>query len=214
MKKIILALALVTTLFTGQVFGIVYANHTCNAYDGCDTGGGERAGSGMAPLIVEGASYFLKSRTHMLMLLNGVELSELNGTDYTQWQAEVNAAAAYMEQAGAVYDTLIAVAGETPYNGAVIDKLKKFPYKKFRDDRGLNPSIFAGIENLLSRGDVTGVYILLKSDMDEILERLYVLKAGIDAGVFPSTAQLWRLNQDYAESLLAGQYAAEVFANL
>ncbi len=216
MKRILLAVVLIAALFTAQVFAIVYANHSCAVYNACDPDG-EVMGSGTTlinSLIIEGAGHFLKSHAHFLLLLNSIEVAELSGADYTQWQALVNSALENMEKAGTVYGNLIAAAGETPYNPELIARLADFDYKNFAKKNGLNTVIFSRLEGLLRKGDVTGVYILLKSDMDVIIDQLTTLKTAVDTNTFPDTSLLWRLNQTYADSLFTGQYLSQVFENL
>lgn len=216
MKKIVLIAALVAAFFTAQLFAFVYGNHSCEVYDACPPDGESLRGGGtlINTLIVQGAGYFLGSHADFIRLLNGVETAELYGTDYPQWQALVNGALESMVKAGAVYDTLITAAKETPYNPGVIEKLAVFDYKDFVKKMELNSVIFLRIEGLLRKGDVTGVYTLLKSDMDGIVEGLGLIKAAVDTSRFPDLSLLLRLNQRYAESLLTGQYFSQVFENL
>jgi hypothetical protein len=165
-------------------------------------------------LIIEGAGYFLKSHSDMLLILNKVELSALSGPDYPGMQALMKDALENMEKAGETYKSLIAAAKETPYNPEVITKLMMFDYETFRETNGLNKDIFSRVKNYLVKGDVTGLYVLLESDMVFIIQQLKVIKSSIDTGTFPGISLLWRLNQKYSESLLTGQYIAEVFKSL
>ncbi len=215
MKKIILIIVLLTALFTGQLLAIMYANGTCQAYNNCELPGGARAaGPSIGGLIIDGAGYFLKSHSHILMLLNQVELSTLSGPDYPGMQAPVNNALDNMEKAGETYKSLIAAAKETPYNPVVIIKLTGFDYENFEKINGLNKEIFTRVKKYLVKGDVTGLYVLLESDMALIIRQLNAVKVSIDAGTLPEISLLWRLNQKYSESLLTGQYTAEVFKSL
>ncbi len=215
MKKIILIIVLMTALFTGQLLAFVYANHSCLAYNDCEMGEGARAaGPSIGGLIIEGAGYFLKSQSHILMLLNNLELSTLSGPDYPGMQALVNNALDNMEKAGETYKSLIAAAKETPYNPVVIIKLTGFDYENFEKINGLNKDIFTRVKKYLVKGDVTGLYILLESDMASIIRQLKAVKTSLDVGTLPGISLLWRLNQKYSESLLTGQYTAEVFKSL
>ena len=215
MKKIILITALMTALFTGQLLAFVYANHSCLAYNDCKPlEASLSAGRSIGGLIMEGAGYFLKSHAQVLMLLNKVELSELHGMDYPGMQALVKDALENMEKADETYQSLISAARQTPYNPEVIAKLLVFDYETFRETNGLNSDIFYRVKKYLVRGDVTGLYVLLESDMASIIRQLNAVKVSIDAGTLPGLSLLWRLNQKYSESLLTGQYTAEVFKSL
>jgi len=215
MKKIILITALITALLTGQLLAFVYANHSCLAYNDCENGEGARAaGTSIGGLIIDGAGYFLKSHSQVLMLLNKVELSELHGMDYPGMQALVKDALENMEKAGETYQSLIAAAKQTPYNPGVIEKLLVFDYETFSESNGLDRDIFSRVKKYLDKGDVTGLYVLLAADMASIIQRLQAVKTSLDAGTLPGLSLLWRLNQKYSESLLTGQYTAEVFKSL
>jgi hypothetical protein len=219
MKKIIavVVLTLVTALSTGQLFAIVYANHTCKTYNACDPESGNKESTGTSPnigeLIITGAGHFLRSHADMLLFLQKMELSELNGPDYPGMQALINSALENMEKASNTYKMLIAAAEETPYNQDVIAKIMLFDYEHFKEEKGLNSVIFARIEKLLVKGNVTGLYVLLKADMDSITRQLYALKANVDTGTFPGLSPVWSLNRTYSESMLTGQYISEVFLN-
>jgi hypothetical protein len=222
MKKIIgiIVLTLVTAFSGGQLFAFFYANDSCIAYNACDPEGvsGEKISTGpstgMGELIIKGAGYFLKSHADMLLFLNRLELSELNGPDYPGMQVLLSSAVANMEKASETYKELISLAGATPYNREVIGKLRVFDYAAFRETGGLSGEIFSRVENLLARGDVTNLYVLLKADMDTLIKQLYTLKTSIDSNTFPDISLVMRLNRKYSESLLTGQYIADVFRNL
>ena len=213
MKKFIPAALLVAVLCSAQLFAIVYANHSCIIYDACPPDGESiKSGNSLInTLIIDGAGYFLKSNSNYIMLLNGVEVSELYGADTPQWQTAFYGAWENMEKASATYEALISTARETPYNPAVLEKLTTFDFKTFVKAKKLNTAIFSRIEGFLKKGNVTGVYVLLKSDMDNILLRLKSLKAVIDAGGTPGISQLLELNQVYCYSMLTGQYLSQVF---
>ncbi|UCH97953.1 MAG: hypothetical protein JSV88_14155, partial [Candidatus Aminicenantes bacterium] len=74
--------------------------------------------------------------------------------------------------------------------------------------------IFKDLETYLKKGDIRGMYSRECIEISKILALLYKVKIFLDAGQFPDLEDLWRLNQAYAQSLLFGQYAAEVFARI
>jgi hypothetical protein len=110
-----------------------------------------------------------------------------------------------------LYWMLTVTANYTPYNQDVIDKLAVFDYRGFQTRHELNATIFAEVENFLKNGDIRGFYARMLADAEALSERLHGIKAGTDAGQFPEIYDLWRLNQEFSQSLLLGQYAAEVF---
>ncbi|MCU0288919.1 MAG: hypothetical protein MUF15_21305 [Acidobacteria bacterium] len=164
--------------------------------------------------IIEGAGYFLKSQSDTLLLLNKIELSDLNGANFTELQQLVNNSITAMENATAKYSILIQTTDNTPYRSSIIDRLPSFDYNSFQEARGLNSVIFNQTLNYLANGDIRGFYRKLLSDTQDILDKLFFIKSNIDAGTIPPTSYLWRLNQSYANTFLFGQYAAEIFYDI
>ncbi len=196
------------------MYGFIYANDSCRAYDDSDSEGVNRNGTSLGQLIVQGGGYFLASQSQMLRFLNRIEMAELTGIDYTELQRIIDLAIENMENARDVYQNIISIAKETPYNPEVLKKLRRFDYRAYQEIHGLNKVIFSMVKGFLKRGDVTGAYIRIKSGMDGILENLYIIKASVDANVFPDISLLWRTNQEYALLGFFGMYLAEVFMNL
>lgn len=162
-------------------------------------------------LVIEGAGYFLESQSDTLLLLNKIELSDLDGVDYAELQLLVNNALTNMENAKGKYTSLTQIADTTPYDQTVIDQLTAFDYYSFQQANDLNSVIFGEMETYLGSGDIRGLYHKILSDTQTIIDKLTVVKAGLDAGTIPVTSDLWRLNQSYSDTLFTGQYAAEVF---
>jgi len=216
MKKTILISVLMITLFTGQICAFFYANRSCEAYNNCIPTPGLKSSTSpsIGQLIIEGAGYFLASHADMQTLLNKLELSEINGVNYPEVQGMLNSGITNMENAGAAFKNLIRLAKETPYDQTVIDKLMKFDYQGFMKANNLVGDIFIKVQGFLAKGDVTGAYITLKSSKDAIIAQLYVIKAALDSNLFPDTNLLYQVNQAYSETMLFGQYVAQVFKNL
>lgn len=164
--------------------------------------------------VMEGAGYFLKSQSDAFLLLNKIELSDLNGVNYTELKQLVSSTVSAMENAKAKYAALIQTADTTPYRLSIIDRLPTFDYYSFQQSRGLNSVIFNETATYLAAGDVRGLYRKLLSDTQGILDKLNFIKSCVDAGTLPATSYLWRLNQTYAETFLFGQYTAEIFYDI
>jgi hypothetical protein len=191
---------------TLYVYGYFVLNEFEEAYEE-----GERSASTIRKYIIEGAGYFLKSNSNIQLFLNKIELSELNGMDYSELQNIINSAIENMENAKETYINLISIAKVTPYNPFIIEKLQLFDYPGFQKENKLNSEIFKQVETFLSIGDVTGLYIKFKLDIDSILVPLYNIKASVYNETFPEISSLWLINQKYSELVLFGQYGSQVF---
>jgi len=116
-----------------------------------------------------------------------------------------------MSQANTLYAQLLEKANRTPYCYETLFKLFFFDYYGFQAKRNLNPRVFREVINYLSYGDIRGVYSILYKRTVKILADLENLNIAVNDGTLPDMRQMWSLNQYYAETLLFGQYVAEVF---
>ncbi|MCP5107290.1 MAG: hypothetical protein GY950_28140 [bacterium] len=162
-------------------------------------------------LVIEGAGYFLKSHSDTLLFLNKVELSDIQGADFTELQLLIDNAIADMQNAKTKYISLTEIADTAPYDQAFITALLNLDYASFQQNNGLNGVIFSETQTYLSSGDIRGVYHQLLSDTQDILDKLALVKTAVDAETIPEMSYIWRLNQAYSDTLFFGQYAAEVF---
>lgn len=161
--------------------------------------------------IIVGAGNFLNSHSSMLLLLNKIEMSDLNGVNYNDLRDTLYSAIEKMEEAKEAYTSLKQKAEITPYKQGKIDLLISFDYTGFQEAKGLDSIIFNDVKVYLSVGDVTGLFGETLSAVETILRMLYQVKKTIDNDQLPENSSMWRLNQKYSETLLFGQYAAEVF---
>lgn len=217
MKKTILILLIVglaLTVHTPRLFPFFLANDSCVAYDNCESSGITKAGISLGQLVVQGGGYFLTSNSEMLKFLNRVEMAELNGIDYKELREIMNAAVSNMETAVEIYRAIVSMAKAIPYDPAVIEQLKGFDYTGYAEKYKLNGEIWMEVKGYLGTGDVTGAYIRIEADMNNILKQLYRIQDAVESNRFPEIAQLWGSIHSYNVSLLFGTYMSEVFMNL
>jgi hypothetical protein len=138
----------------------------------------------------------------------------LSGVDYNELRAILNGAIENMEKAKSIYTSLVQTATNTPYRQSFIEGLKVFDYEGYQKQYGLNDIIFQETAAYLKKGDVTGIFAGILGRTVAILDSLNTVKKDIDAGIFPVISNLWRLNQYYGETVLFGQYAAEIFVKI
>ena len=93
----------------------------------------------------------------------------------------------------------------------MIYRLIFFNYDLFQWERGLNPYIFKEVKKYLSTGNVNGIFNRLLSASETLILKVTALKDQADAYKFPDLYTIWRVNQLFSETLLFGQYGAEVF---
>jgi hypothetical protein len=195
---------------------IILYTRVVGNYTDCGFGGGGGESKSLTSFtmriyIIEGAGYFLNSHSSIQALLNRVELSELNVIDFNEMREILYKAIEDIEKAKDSYYSLIQEAYRTPYNPVMINFLLNFDYYNFQKEKGLNLTVFENVKNYLSRGDIRGIFSNFLANSESILEQLYAIKEWLDADKFPKISSLWRLNQDYVEAQLFGQYTSEIF---
>ena len=213
-------------LFTTSVvsYAVIWGNYSECGYEGeCEdpeansigvyvVGSVEtEKGISIRKLIVESAGHLLNSYSGMLTLLNRIEMSELNGPNLAEIRELTYRVIEDMEKANSTIQLLKTTADQTPYHQPVIQRLLTFNFDGLQMERGLNAVIFAEVKAYLSQGDIRGLYALFLDNSEEILDRLYTLKASVDANKLPDIHSLWRINQDYMSLILLGQHTSEVF---
>jgi hypothetical protein len=172
------------------------------------------AGYLLKQLITGAAGHYLNSYSSYLTMLNRIELADEAGIDYNDLKVIIDISIDNMEKAKNDYTRLKETADQTPYRQEVVQKLLTFDYEGFQNSKALNKSIFKEVESFLKRGDIRGIYSRVISNTGSILTKLCEIKKDVDEEKFPQMEYLWRLNQEYSEVLLFGQYVAEIFAKI
>lgn len=161
--------------------------------------------------IIHGAAIFLDSYAHTLSFLRAVEMSDITGIDQEELKSQIGQAVKGMAVARDTYKTLYKIAGVTPYNPDMVERLMAFDYDTFRESKGLSTAVFAEVATFLKKGDVRGVFGKLLSGNETILKMLIGIQADVDCGKFPYIEKLWRINDIFIDTMRFGQYTAEVF---
>ena len=175
------------------------------------TGGGEINSVSIEDYIVEGGGYYLKANSAIQTLLQMVEWQEMQGIDYNEFQHVLDEAISNMHSAIFAYQQLIFKAEITPYNEDVLQELATFDYPAFMEDNRLNPYIFSEVEGYLKNGDITGIFRRAYFGFIDIVNRLYVIDAGISQNSLPDITIFRELNETAAELSTFGSYTARVF---
>lgn len=206
---------IISMVFYTMGFSCILQNGSGKGYgdddgeSGCE--GGKSNSAIINTYIIEGAGYYLNAHSDFLVLLNRVELSEIIGIDYSECKNLVNSALNNIKNAKETYYLLIEVAEVTPYNQLVISKLKSFDYNFYLNEHALNSVIFKDVEDYLKNGDIRGVHKRIYSDVIEIEKLLISIKDEISLDKMPELSNLWKLNENFSETLIYGEYVARVF---
>lgn len=165
-------------------------------------------------LVIRGAGHFLRGKAYVNLFAEKVELSELQGIDFSDIDNILRLALISMKSSHSYYQTLKKKADETPYNPQAIQELAIFDYDTFGKENNLVNDIYADVKSCLIKGDVRGFYGCLFVYTSNIIDILKILKEEIEIGIFPDIKDIWKLNQKCSKMLLFGQYASQVFKTI
>lgn len=205
--------------FTIYGFSLICHNGAGGVYGsgsstGSSTGGGEINSISIEYYIVEGGGYYLKANSAIQTLLQMVEWQEMQGMDYNEFQHVLDKAISNMHSAIFAYQRLILNAEATPYNEDVLQKLTEFDYPAFMENNRLNPHIFGEVEGYLKYGDITGIFSRTYFNFIDIVNRLYLINAGVTQNSLPDITVFRELNETAADVSTFGSYTARVFSNI
>jgi hypothetical protein len=205
-------LIIILIVAQSNTFPIIYCNGAGGGYG--EGGGGEGAvlgGNLIEAYIIEGAGHYLEAYSTILYFFNRVELANESSMDFFLWQSILSKSITQMNRAAAAYDLLIREAEETPYNEAVLLKLKNFDYNQFRVDCGLKIEVFREVESYLQTGDITGAFKRIRSSFKEIISRLKSMHEEVSQNKMPALSSLCDLNELCSSTLQFGQYISRMF---
>lgn len=202
------AVILVTAVLGIDAFPRWVANTSGKGFDGP---GENSAAISLEAYVVEGAGYFLDSHAHTLLFMKKLEWNCKSGMVDAEAALLLDKALKSMEQAHAAFSELKRLADTTPYNTAVTDALRKFDYDAFQAAYGIDDKIFDRVRDCLGKGDIRSIYGDIVTGTGKIIQLLNRVKDRVDAGVFPSNWDVWKLDRAYSDSQRFGQYVSRVF---
>ncbi|MCU0288934.1 MAG: hypothetical protein MUF15_21380 [Acidobacteria bacterium] len=201
-------------LLTENIYSLILQNGSDKGYDPPPQGIGYTMENSIDTYIEIGGGYFLKSHSDILLFMNKIEMSNINGSNYNEWQNILNSALNNLRKAKNTYAILIKTAEATPYNHDVIAKLESFDYASFAALNNLNGILFKEVEQNLGAGKVTECYKNAYARMCNIEKFLSAISSEVVLQKMPDISMLWKVNNLYAETLITGQYVAMVFSGI
>lgn len=208
----ILTVAFILTL-SFNAYSFIKHNGIGTAYDE-----GE-APPGLPPDSIEtynilGGGYYLEAASIIQKLLYFVELQDTRGIDYTALKKVVANADNNMKKATKIFKKLVKKAEVTPYNEIVIQRLRDFDYETFKQEKGLNGTVFEMVAEKLRNGDVTAILKHTYADFTKIVGMLEEIKKNLAKNRLPGTLFFLELNETLAISSLFGSFTARIFAEI
>jgi hypothetical protein len=155
-------------------------------------------------LVVQGASYFLKSKANYSILL------QLQETGLESASVEkLNDVIEDIEKANQIYIELNFLMSERRYSREIVYRLKNFNYEELMKRENLNPVIFKEVVSFMKEGDTKGVIEAIQKRMQATLDSLYLVKENRLA-----IRYLWRTSEQYSNLNAFGQYVALIMSEI
>jgi hypothetical protein len=196
-----------------QSFPIIFANGSGGGYQtGEENLNG--AANGMEALVIRGANEYLQAYADTLVFLRQMEMQPLQGIDYAGCRDILTGSLSHLHRAMETYRLLIRQAEATPYNTAVLMRLRDFDYKGFMERNGFDGVIIEKVKAQLLGGDITGFYRMIYSRMDQTRSLIAKVTGDVSQNKLPPVITLWQLNRMYYNTLRAGQFVAMVFGTI
>jgi hypothetical protein len=210
--KILIICIFIFIINLNTSFGRIWHNGAGSGYDG--DGGDGTAGiyNSIEYYITLGAGHYLKANSNFQEFLTMVEMQDIRGIDFPAMQNAAGSSLVNMENAVTIYVNLVNQAETTPYNEAVIARLKDFDYQSFMQENDLNPVVFAEVEEFLQKGDITGLFKKVHTYLTGIAQMLKAINDELALNRVPQLPGLWRLNETFSHVSLFGSCAARLFS--
>ena len=209
-KLLISSLILFTINF--NVLGYVWNNGAGTGYGESEEKSSVKEGT-IEEYLIAGGGFYLSSYSDIQKFLYLYETQYGNGIniDYNEWEEVVDSAMVNMSSAVETYDRLIKKAEVTPYDETVTAWLMSFDYTGYMIDNGLNSVVFQCLTKYLKRGDITGLFKFIYSDLMEIRDILVSIKGDVCISKIPEISIIRKLNESCSKLSLLGSYTSRVF---
>lgn len=157
--------------------------------------------------VVSGASYYLLSKSFADLFLMEYEESTFQSFNFESAISSIDKAIANLELSKEKYRQAKDIGARLGYISQKVSWFENFTYDNFVAANKLNSEIASRVKVFLEKCDIVGIYNQNIIYIDEILATLYEIKKQLDEKSKPSKAEVWRLLQQYSETLLFGNYA-------
>ena len=204
--------SIIVFFVTINISSRVWNNGAGTGYDGDDEKFSVKD-STIEDMIIAGGSYYLNScrYIHTFLYLYELQNEKAISVNYEEWEEVVDSAMVNMSSAVETYDRLIKKAEVTPYDETVTAWLMSFDYTGYMIDNGLNSVVFQCVAEFLKRGDITGLFKFIYSDLMEIRDILVSIKGDVSIRKIPEISIIRKLNESCSTLSLLGSYASRIF---
>lgn len=160
--------------------------------------------------VIDGATFYFKSQAAVMELFAVGESGARGLFDVSSALSHTYTAIEHLQRARSGYLKAYALGKSAGYVKSNQNVLVNFDYDAFAADHELNKFIFDRVKSYLGKGDVTGFYMQVVREVDEISEILTTIKSELEKGIRPDTHVFWKLLQKFSETTLFGNYGTMV----
>ena len=209
--KLIIA-CIIVFLVNINIYARVYINGAGVGYEE-DEENGDSKNLTIEEYLIAGGGYYLSACSDIQKFLYLYEIQDENALsiDYNEMNNLLENAMDKMTHSLETYDQLIKKAEVTPYNETFTAKLMAFDYTGYINENDLNSVVFQRLSEYLKRGDITGLFKLVYSDLTNIKDMLYSIKEDVKFKKRPGISIIRKLNESCSTLSLLGSYASRIF---
>jgi hypothetical protein len=209
--KLIIA-SIIVFLAAINVSARVYLNGAGSGYEENEENGDSKNLT-IEEYLIAGGGYYLSACSDIQKFLYLYEIQNENAIsiDYNKMYNLLENAMDKMTHAVETYDQLIKKAEVTPYNEIFTAQLMAFDYTGYMYKNGLNSVVFQRLAEYLKRGDITGLFKLVYSDLTNIKDMLYSISKDVSMKKLPEISIIRKIYESYSTLSLLGSYASRVF---
>lgn len=167
----------------------------------------------LTSLTVKGAAHFIRSYSLFKIVLSRIESYAASEKSKKLEQQESKDIIKELNRAESFFVKFkYKLRGD--YKSELINKLKKFEYGNFRDKHRHVAPIFEKARTMLKKGNPALIVEKIINDCKDIREEFERIEQNADNNALSRVISYWRLNQKFANSMLFGQYIAEVLCEI
>jgi hypothetical protein len=199
MKKVFLVIFISTVVLNLQAF--IWINDVdCVFSEGYEK-------SVLREQVISGTMHVLKSKSYIYSFFYEYEKSALQSYNTSESLIFIERSIAELESAKIEYNIALRIGKSIGYINSKVNWFKSFDYDDFVKSNNLNSEIALKVKNYLSSCDIIGIYQQNISNINDILDSLYLVRDRLKAKIKPELKIIWKILQQYSEAALFGNYA-------
>lgn len=177
----------------------------------------KQAGAELKYLVAKGSSYFSQSFAYYQFFISNVEETELEKSKVKTLKHHLILAKLNLEAAKEIYMKQKVIFDNASFNENVLAELARFPFAQFQEEIKPIKEIFQQVQKCLKKGNIRQIPQKFITQSEKIIEKLNTLIGKLKpdgSNLVELVTLIQSLNSDYVETMMFGQYVAQIFAKI